>query len=57
VQERPLPVFAARHADVTLRRSKRVTDLIQQHFDLLKQADGEIQEQLPALADGSAVLL
>jgi hypothetical protein len=57
VQERPLPVFAARHPDVTLRRSKRVTALIQAQLALLKQVDGELQKQLPALADGSAVLL
>ena len=57
VQERPMPVFAARHPDVTVRRSKRVTALIQAQLALLKRADGELQEQLPALSDGSAVLL
>jgi hypothetical protein len=57
VQERPLPVFAARHPDVTMRRSERVTTLIQSQLDSLEQADREIQGQLPALADGSAVHL
>jgi hypothetical protein len=55
VQERPLPVFATRHPDVTARRSTRVTTLIQAQLDSLEQADAEIQGQLPALADGSLV--
>jgi len=55
VQERPLPVFATRHLDVTVRRSTRVTTLIQGQLDSLEQADAEIRGQLPALADGSTV--
>jgi hypothetical protein len=54
-QERPLPVFATRHLDVTVRRSARVTTLIQTQLDALDQADAEIHGQLPALADGSTV--
>jgi hypothetical protein len=57
VSERPLPVFATRHPDVSVRRSARVTTLIQAQFDSLEQADGEIQDQLPALADGTALQL
>jgi hypothetical protein len=57
VSERPLQVFATRHPDVTLRRSERVTTLIRSQLDSLEQADREIQGQLPALADGSAVHL
>ena len=55
VQERPLPVFATRHVDVTVRRSARVTTLIQAQLDALEQADQEVQGQLPSLADGSTV--
>ena len=55
VQERPLPVFSTRHVDVTVRRSARVTTLIQAQLDALEQADAEIHGQLPALADGSTV--
>jgi hypothetical protein len=55
VQERPLPGFATRHVDVTARRSRRVTNLIQAQLDSLEQADAEIRVQLPALADGSLV--
>ena len=57
VQERLLPVFSTRHVDVTVRRSALVTTLIQAQFDALEQADQEVQGQLPALADGSAVEL
>ena len=57
VQERPLPVFATRHLDVTVRRSTRVTTLIQGQLDSLEQADQEVQGELPAFADGTAVQL
>ncbi len=56
-QERPLPVFATQHPDVTVRRSTRVTTLIQAQLGSLEQADQEAQGQLPALADGSSVEL
>jgi len=55
VQEHPLPVFATRHPDVTMRRSSRVTTLIKTQFGSLEQADAETRGQLPALADGSIV--
>jgi hypothetical protein len=57
VQERPLPVFATRHPDVSIRRSSRVTALIQAQLGSLERADQEARGQLPALADGSAVQL
>ena len=57
VQERPLPVFATRHPDVTVRRSTRVTALIQAQLGSLEQADTEIYGRLPALADGSGLEL
>ena len=57
VSERPLPVFTTRHPDVSVRRSARVTTLLQTQMDSLEQADREIQDQLPALADGSALQL
>ena len=57
VSERPLPVFARQHPDVSMRRSARVTTLIQEQFDSLEQADQKIQCQLPALADGSFLQL
>jgi hypothetical protein len=57
VQERPLPVFAVRHQDVTVRRSTRVTTLIKAQLGALEQADADIHGQLPALADGSDVEL
>jgi hypothetical protein len=57
VQERPLPVFATRHPDVAVRRSARMTTLIQTQIDSLEQADRELQAQLPALADGSTLPL
>lgn len=57
VQERPLPAFATRHPDVSIRRSSRVTALIQAQLGSLERADQEARGQLPALADGSAVQL
>jgi hypothetical protein len=55
VQERSLPVFATRHPDVTMRRSSRVTTLIQTQLGSLEQAEAETNGRLPALADGSTV--
>lgn len=56
-RDRPLPVFATRHRDVTMRRSSRVSTLIQAHVGSLEQADAEIQDRLPPLADGCIVEL
>lgn len=56
-QERPLQVFAPRHPDVTVRRSKRVTSLIQAQLGSLERADQQVQQQLPVLANGRATKL
>ena len=42
MQERPLPVFTPLHPDVTVRRSIRVTNLIQEHFDAVELTNRKV---------------